>query len=166
MITLDNGATISLTPAGTPVIVPGSGPSTTLGVASTNPGATVQGLASTTPAASPNVLTVNGQTITANPSSAFIIGGQTLVPGGPQITVSGTVISLGPGGTVIVIGGTTSTQLGSIINSIFSGTTTPKTQSTSTSAPAQYTGDANKFEAGKMKRLIVVVVVVLIVLHV
>jgi hypothetical protein len=55
----------------------------------------------------PTVLTVGGQTIMENPGGAFVIGSQTLAPGGPAITVSGTRISLAPGATDIVIGTST-----------------------------------------------------------
>jgi hypothetical protein len=55
----------------------------------------------------PRVLTVGGQTITANPAGQLTIGGQTLVPGGPAITVSGTRLSLAPGATDIVVGTST-----------------------------------------------------------
>lgn len=43
--------------------------------------------------------------ISAAPS--YMIGSQSLVPGGPAITVSGTVLSLPSGGSSIVIGGST-----------------------------------------------------------
>jgi hypothetical protein len=143
VITLVNGVTVSISPAGTPIIIPGP--------------------ASTTLATSANVLILDGQPITANPSSAFVIGRQTLVPGGSPITVSGTVISLGPGGTVVVIGGSTSTALGSIIASVFSGTTTSGTTASSTSVPVQYTGGVSK---GVEVRLSVVVIMILVVLYV
>jgi len=55
----------------------------------------------------PAKLTVNGMTITADSSSAFVIGSQTLEPG-HQITISGTLYSLAPTGDIVVIG--TSTQ--------------------------------------------------------
>ncbi|KAH3996874.1 hypothetical protein HBI70_215880 [Parastagonospora nodorum] len=41
--------------------------------------------------------------------SAFVIAGQTLVPGGEPITVSGTVISLAPSASFVVVNGVTST---------------------------------------------------------
>ena len=53
-------------------------------------------------------LTLNGIIYTADPSSAFAIGGQTLKPGG-SISVSGTQISLAVGGTLAAVG--TSIQL-------------------------------------------------------
>lgn len=52
-------------------------------------------------------LTVGGQTLTANPSSQYVIDGQTLAPGGPAITISGTRISLGSSASALVVGSTT-----------------------------------------------------------
>jgi hypothetical protein len=53
----------------------------------------------------PPLLTVGSQTYTAapGPGTAFIIGGQTLTPGG-AITVDGTTISLAPGATELIYG--------------------------------------------------------------
>lgn len=59
------------------------------------------------------------------------MGTQTLAAGGPAITVSGSTISLGPGATAVVYSGTSTTNLGSVIQS-FVG------------APPQYTGAAVK----------------------
>ncbi|MCJ1377736.1 hypothetical protein MMC17_000832 [Xylographa soralifera] len=53
-------------------------------------------------------LTAFGSTFTANSASAFIIGSQTLTPGG-SITVSGTLISLAPSASYLVIGSSTQT---------------------------------------------------------
>ena len=54
------------------------------------------------------MLTVGGTPITANPTSAFVVGGQTAAPGGAPITVGGTTISIAAGGTAAVVnGGTT-----------------------------------------------------------
>ncbi|MCJ1388162.1 hypothetical protein MMC18_001007 [Xylographa bjoerkii] len=49
----------------------------------------------------PSLLTIAGQTLSANPS-ALTIAGNTLIPGGPGVTVSGTPISLAPSGVVVV----------------------------------------------------------------
>ena len=56
----------------------------------------------------PPDLTLGSQTITANSLNQYIIGGQTLTPGG-MITVSGTRISLAPDETALVVG--TSTEI-------------------------------------------------------
>ena len=52
------------------------------------------------------VLTVGSHTITANAKNQYIIGSQTLTPGG-GITVSGTPVSLALGGSHAVVGGST-----------------------------------------------------------
>jgi hypothetical protein len=96
--------TQTLTPGGTALVVAG----TTLSLA-TGGTALVVG-SSTVPLgalATVPVITVAGQTLTADAQSAFELGSQTLVPGGPAVTVSGTAISLAPGATQIVIGGLT-----------------------------------------------------------
>ena len=54
------------------------------------------------------VMTFAGSTYTANAASEFVVGSQTLTPGG-QITVSSTPVSLAPSANIAVIG--TSTQL-------------------------------------------------------
>lgn len=57
----------------------------------------------------PPVLTLGENRITANPQGEFVVGTQTLTPGGPVVTVSGTVLSVGPSGTIAVINGVTQT---------------------------------------------------------
>lgn len=52
-------------------------------------------------------LAIAGQILTANPSSQYVIDGQTLAPGGPAITISGTRISLGPSASALVVGSKT-----------------------------------------------------------
>ena len=69
-------------------------------------------------------------------ASQYIIAGQTLVPGGPPITVSGTRISLAPQATDIIIG--TSTEgLGRLITAGV-GATIPA----GVNGPASATGPA------------------------
>ncbi|KAI4249378.1 MAG: hypothetical protein LQ352_005677 [Teloschistes flavicans] len=53
------------------------------------------------------VISIDSSTITADSSSQFVIGTQTLAPGGSAITHSGTVLSLPPSGSAIVIGPST-----------------------------------------------------------
>lgn len=53
------------------------------------------------------VITAGGATATAQAGSAFAIDGQTVVPGGPPITVDGTVISAPASTNAIVVDGTT-----------------------------------------------------------
>ena len=52
-------------------------------------------------------ITFNGATVTRDVSSDYIIGGQTLMPGGPALTISGTVLSLAESGTVLILGSST-----------------------------------------------------------
>ena len=66
-------------------------------------GGTTQTLTQSAQAGS--TLVFGGTTYTANSASQFVIAGQTLTPNG-QLTVSGTVISLGTG--AVVIGSSTS----------------------------------------------------------
>ena len=60
------------------------------------------------PTAAP-VLTVGQSTVTANPEGQFIVGSQTLKPGGPALTIDGSTVSLGPGGGIAIINGATQT---------------------------------------------------------
>lgn len=61
-----------------------------------------------TPLAPPvPIITLQGNTLTANAASAYILGSQTLAPGGAPITVSGTPISLAPSATALFVAGTT-----------------------------------------------------------
>ncbi|EAT85015.2 hypothetical protein SNOG_07549 [Parastagonospora nodorum SN15] len=60
------------------------------------------------PTAAP-VLTVGQSTVTANPEGQFIVGSETLKPGGPALTIDGSTVSLGPGGGIAIINGATQT---------------------------------------------------------
>lgn len=57
----------------------------------------------------PPVLTVGDTTVTANSQGQFVVGTQTLAPGGPAITVDGSTLSLGPSGTIAIVNGVTQT---------------------------------------------------------
>lgn len=59
------------------------------------------------PASTPAMLTINGQSFEQLPGSKLLINSQTLIPGGPAITISGTPLSLPLGTTAVVIGGST-----------------------------------------------------------
>lgn len=61
----------------------------------------------------PPTLEFGGSTITANPTGAFVIGTQTLIPGSSAIVVSGSTVSLASSGNVVVINGKTSFLQGS-----------------------------------------------------
>lgn len=56
----------------------------------------------------PATLTINGMTATVNSASAYVLETQTLKPGGPAITVSGTRISLASNAATVVVGSQTS----------------------------------------------------------
>jgi uncharacterized protein YodC (DUF2158 family) len=56
----------------------------------------------------PATLMINGMTMTANSASDYVVETQTLKPGGPAITVSGTRISLASNAATVVVGSQTS----------------------------------------------------------
>lgn len=60
------------------------------------------------PGAVPPVLSIGTATIMPNPQSQYVLGVQTLVPGGEPLTISGTILSLAPSATALVINGVTS----------------------------------------------------------
>ncbi|TID21008.1 hypothetical protein E6O75_ATG05773 [Venturia nashicola] len=60
------------------------------------------------PTAQASVISVGGQPITANSNSAFIIAGQTVVPGS-AVVIAGTTISVLPSGVGAVVNGATQT---------------------------------------------------------
>ena len=96
--TLTPGGIITI--SGTPISYDGSGNDVVIGT-STESLAT----AMITPA---DILTVDGQVFTANPT-AFSIDGTTISAGGPGVTISGTPVSLEPGGVLVI--GTSSIDL-------------------------------------------------------
>ena len=53
------------------------------------------------------VITLGSQPVTASPTSQYILGGRTLVPGAAAITISGTPISVPTDGNAVVVGGST-----------------------------------------------------------
>ena len=92
----------------------------------------------------PTIL-INGHPVTANLASEYVIDGQTLMPGAPAITVSGTPISLAPSGTNVVIGGSTeAVGVGGLIMSGIGGSATPTAGG---SATAVFTGAAVRTRA-------------------
>jgi hypothetical protein len=125
------GTTISLSPGATAVVV--NGVTTTL--------------IPTAPVTNPPLLTIGTATYTALPGggTTFVIGGQTLTPGG-VITVSGTTISLSPSATALIINGGSMTTT----ETLFPATTTNSaltagntgTAASSASAGATATGSA------------------------
>lgn len=71
------------------------------------PHAGVEGSVITPSIGSLPVLAIGGESITPNSASAYIVGTQTLAPGAPAVTISGSTISLAPSATKIVIDGVT-----------------------------------------------------------
>lgn len=124
MVVAAGGSSATLTPGqatsvgGQAVTAPSAGGAVVIGtgnsavtVAPSPPGSTgnsaiqdnVPGNAQT-PAA---VITVGGTAIPANSASQFVVGSQTLVPGGAAITSQGTTFSLASGGSALVVNGQT-----------------------------------------------------------
>lgn len=143
--------TALLTPGGS-VIVAG----TTISLAAGATALVVNGVTTAlTPQAQPAVtnaplLTIGSQTYTAVSGTAFIIGGQTLTPGG-TITVDGTTIVLSPGATELVYGSSgrsTSTTLFPATTTRGTGTTTSPSasegQSEGQAAPTSTRGAASR----------------------
>ncbi|KAK0510666.1 hypothetical protein JMJ35_007098 [Cladonia borealis] len=96
--TLTPGGVITI--SGTPISYDGSGNDVVIG-----PSTESLATAMNTPA---DILTVDGQVFTANPT-AFSIDGTTVSAGGPGVTISGTPVSLEPGGILVI--GTSSLDL-------------------------------------------------------
>ncbi|MCJ1239323.1 hypothetical protein MMC14_007317 [Varicellaria rhodocarpa] len=98
--------TNTLIPGGPAITVDGTPVSLALSATILVVGTSTVLLDSTLPQ-TPAVITIAGSVLTANSASDFIIGSQTIIPGGPVITLSGTPVSLAPSGSVIIIGSLT-----------------------------------------------------------
>jgi hypothetical protein len=59
----------------------------------------------------PPVIPLPGTTLTANSVSKYVVGTQTLIPGGSAISISGTAVSLVPSATALVIGGSSTMNI-------------------------------------------------------
>lgn len=116
-------------------LTPNGGPITILGtVYSMFPsGTALQVGSSRMRSASPTrAITVGGQTVTPNLEGAYVIGSQTLKPGQPPVTISGTPISIAADGKTMVVGGktevmakTTSQGIGGLVWSGVGGSNGP-----------------------------------------
>jgi hypothetical protein len=103
----------SLIPGGPAITVSG----TTLSLAPSASFVVIDGVTSSFATPGPQVgsspsITVGNDVISALPEPwgpTFVVDGQTLIPGGLQITVSGTTLSLAPSASLIVVNGVTST---------------------------------------------------------
>ncbi|KAK6008294.1 hypothetical protein QM012_000197 [Aureobasidium pullulans] len=99
--TLDSGSTASTAPQrsyASQLPSPGSAQSNEPAESSSLPGTTI--------AVAP-VLTLDSTTITPNPSSEYVIGSQTLAPGGPAITIGETTYSLALSASAMIQNGQT-----------------------------------------------------------
>ena len=113
----------------------------------------------------PPVLMLAGSVYTEIPTIGFIIGAQTLVPGGSAIIVDGTRLSLAPGATEIIIGSKTeffqsTPTLGSPTASGFTGPSgiaqvTAVATGTGPVGSVPSIGRAEKLETGRCRWIIV-----------
>lgn len=113
------------------------------------------------------MLTVAGHTLAPDPNGTYVVGSQTIRPGGPPVTISGTVVSLGADGRTVVVGGTTemlaSTTtgqgLGSLVWSGIGGGSTDASGGTAVetgTGAMQFTGGANLEGLGVLRKSIYV----------
>ncbi|KAI4258547.1 MAG: hypothetical protein LQ352_001182 [Teloschistes flavicans] len=91
-----SGETISLLPSGNALAIDGA----------TFP-VPIPASATPLPTSAPDLLTIDGFTFSRDSKSDLILNGQTISPGAPAITISGTPISLLPFATAVVINGVT-----------------------------------------------------------
>ncbi|MCJ1397651.1 hypothetical protein MMC11_000847 [Xylographa trunciseda] len=101
----------TLVPGGSPITVQGTEISLASAASDLVIGSETQALSAAVPAmvSQPPRITVMGSTITPNPNTngGYNIGTQTLLPGAPAITVSGTAVSLAPSASAVIINGVT-----------------------------------------------------------
>jgi len=137
--------TQTLFPGGSVVAVSG----TTLSLATSATALVVNGHTSTLIYLAPSDLSAlpplihDSSTLTANAASAYVIGTQTLSPGGPAITVSGTPLSLAPEGTALVVGTSTAAAGTGLGNYIWSGLGGSGTASGTVTGAVVFTGAAD-----------------------
>jgi hypothetical protein len=93
-----SGMVVSLAPSATAIVLGGS---STMNIV---PPSAYQ-------APQPPVITLAGTTLTANSASQYVVDSQTLLPGGPTITVSGTAVALAPSATAIIFAGSSTISL-------------------------------------------------------
>lgn len=119
------------------------------------------------------MLNLDGQSYTEISGSEFVIGSQTLVAGGPAITVDGTALSLAPGATALEVGTgierlSTSVGLGGMVMSgFFSGVPAPAGATGAAAAGVEASNVGNRGVEGRMgwvldAGLLVVCVIVLL----
>lgn len=134
-----SGTPISLAPSGSVVVIASS----TFSLIQTPPEKAATSGASV-------ILDVGGTSLTEISGSDFAIGSQTVLPGGPAITINGTeVISLPPGATDVVVDSQTaalvmSQALGDVILSAFFPQPPPAATPTNGSSQQAFIGDSRK----------------------
>ncbi|MCJ1434539.1 hypothetical protein MMC27_003908 [Xylographa pallens] len=98
---------------GTQTLLPGGPAVTNVGIVlSLTPSATAIVIGDVTiplqpPTSIDPLITIGPSVYTASPSSFFLIGTKTLLPGGSALTISGTTISLFPSATALLVAGST-----------------------------------------------------------
>ncbi|KAI9853480.1 MAG: hypothetical protein M1813_002212 [Trichoglossum hirsutum] len=100
------------------------------------------------------LLTVGDQIMTSDFATHFIIGTQTLTPGGPAITVSSTPISIMPGATEAVVG-TTTVRL----------YPTPTADRTGSGSPPPHSGGARGFCGQRLAAIVGAMICSFAILH-
>ena len=98
----------TLTPGGAPITVSGTRLSLAPSVSYVVIGTSTQAIPPRTAATERSSITFGGSSYSEDAAGNIVVDGQTLAPGGPPITVSGTPFSLAPSAKYVVIG--TSTQ--------------------------------------------------------
>lgn len=130
--------------AGKTIVISG----TTIALASTGGVAVINGVTQTiasSPGAAAAILTINGQAVTANSQSNYVVSGQTLAPGHEILIGTGssaTTLSLATdaaGHSILIVNGKTSTfATGAASTGTSGNSTTSKTSSTSTNGVGDY----------------------------
>ncbi|KAL8997824.1 MAG: hypothetical protein Q9169_002996 [Polycauliona sp. 2 TL-2023] len=145
-----SGTVISLPPSGPFVVIAGS--------SFTVPFNTGQ----------PTVLDIAGSSYTETGGSAFIVGSQTLIPGGSAITVNGTPISLAPSGTAVLVGtqaeslSTAKQGMGDVIMSAFGEGGIAAPGSTTESNVTGFTGGASRYGPQRLHWVLMLVVLIMV----
>ncbi|KAK3679516.1 hypothetical protein LTR78_001077 [Recurvomyces mirabilis] len=113
----------TLTPGGSAITVSGTRYSLASGATELIYGSSTTKLPTSPFTTTPPPIIVGSSTITANSQSGYVIGSQTLSPGGSAITVSGTPYSLAPSATALIVGSSTeiATSQGNMGSYIWAG---------------------------------------------
>ena len=97
----------------------------------------------------PSAISLAGTTITLNSASEYVAGTQTLMPGGPVITILGTAVSLDPSATAVIVSEIrTDGRASGFITRGPGGTLARNTTATATTIVEGYTGVASNNKVG------------------